>query len=451
MTTNPFTAGSSRTKLSASQVAAYNQSGALVLDTRRRRPLYFDGRFLAARDLQREQDYFLQRQADLGRTAGFGVVHGLMVELVTGAGSDSIRIHAGQGITPAGELVLLRNDLVLRLSDLAEEEKLDVQFGVARIPRPAARTRTGLYVIALRPVEFTANPITSYPTSIEGSRTTHDGDIVEATAVTLTAYPDPSSNYEPSQRRAAVAQQIFTTGSTGQVNDGLLPVAMVSLQRGSVEWIDPWMVRRETARDYAGARLGLTDNASKLAFFMQYDSQLREIMSARNQGGLSSGFGAATYFRAIPGAGRFPLASINTGDFSQTFFPQQLDVRLSIVPDDEIPALLDEGMNLPSIDLTQPPDSYQQIAVFALVPLARDSFNKIKSSLVDVPLKPVVPQVVSFRRPLELLTLYRGGVALQNTPPLIENIWKEPVGSQTFGYYIRRRSAPQFVDFTTSK
>ena len=44
----------------------------LVGDPRRWRPRWFDGRFLAASDLQGEQNYFLTRQADLGRAGGSG-------------------------------------------------------------------------------------------------------------------------------------------------------------------------------------------------------------------------------------------------------------------------------------------------------------------------------------------------------------------------------------------
>ena len=58
-----FTGGSTRSRLKADQVRDLTASGALVLDSRRRRPLYFDGRFLAARDLAREQDYFLDRKS----------------------------------------------------------------------------------------------------------------------------------------------------------------------------------------------------------------------------------------------------------------------------------------------------------------------------------------------------------------------------------------------------
>src|SRR5215207_10728798 len=54
-------------------------ASALVLDGLRRRPRYFDGRFLTGADLTRDQDYVRQRQADLARAGGSGVISGLKV------------------------------------------------------------------------------------------------------------------------------------------------------------------------------------------------------------------------------------------------------------------------------------------------------------------------------------------------------------------------------------
>jgi hypothetical protein len=142
-------------------------SSSIVSASSKTRPLWFDGRFLAAQDLERDQNYFLAGQAVLGQAAGFGVIHGLTVNTVSTSGqppdAETIVISAGQGLTPGGQLVMLATDLTVLLSDLTEEENLDVQFGLSQTPAAIARTRTGLYVIALRPVQFTANPITSYP------------------------------------------------------------------------------------------------------------------------------------------------------------------------------------------------------------------------------------------------------------------------------------------------
>ncbi len=455
-----YTKGSSRVALTSNELTTYQGNGSVVLNSQRTRPYWFDGRFLAARDLAREQDYFLQRQADLGQCAGFGVVHGLWAQVLDpasdpNASADTIVIRAGQGVTPSGELVLLPSDLPLRISDLAVEENLDVQFGLSSMPNVPARTRSGLFVLALRPVEFTANPIVSYPTSIQGTRTTHDSDIVEATAVTLVPYPDPVTTYDASQRRAALARQIFVTASGTQISTDLLPLAMVSLQRGVIEWIDPYLVRRDTGPEYSGLRFGLTDPAAQQAFLMQYDAQLQETVAVRKAAGLSAAFSAASYFQALPQAGRFPLASLTVSGqnaaqtFSQVFFPQQLDVRLSIVPVDEIAALIEDSMSLPPLDLTLPPDAYANIAVFALIPVARADYAKLKSSLPVLAPTTTLPQLLSSRPPIELLRLYQGASIGMAPSPNQNATWASAIGTQTYGYYVRRRAAPAFVDFST--
>src|SRR5690349_14444128 len=63
-------------------IDAWRAQDLLVVDARRSRSHYFDGRFLAARDLTREQNYFLTRQADLSRARGIGVIAGLGVDVV---------------------------------------------------------------------------------------------------------------------------------------------------------------------------------------------------------------------------------------------------------------------------------------------------------------------------------------------------------------------------------
>ena len=47
--------GSNRERIAPEDVAALRLAGTLVQDARRERPRWFDGRFLAARDLIREQ------------------------------------------------------------------------------------------------------------------------------------------------------------------------------------------------------------------------------------------------------------------------------------------------------------------------------------------------------------------------------------------------------------
>ncbi len=447
-----YTQGSMRVVLQQPDLEAQD-NGSIVLDSRRTRPLWFDGRFLAAKDLEREQNYFLQRQADLGQAGGFGVMHGLFVTQppATGEVSDSetIVIEAGAGITPAGELVMLPTDLTIQLSDLSEEENLDAQFGISTMPQQPARTRTGLYVIALRPVEFTANPITSYPTSIQGSRTTHDGDIVEATAVSLVPYTSTVNTTDPTKQQAMLARQIFVANNPGTLSDSLLPLAMVSLQRGAINWIDPYLVRRDAGPQSSGVRFGLADPAVQQAYLLQYSSQLQSVVASRQSNGQAANFAASSVFQALPSAGTFPIDAINAIDFSQVFFPSQMDVRLSIIPSDELPALIEDSLSLPPIDLTLSADAYANLAVFALIPVPRNMLASLKNSLPETPLNPTLPQVVANRSPLQLLRLFQGSVTFNPVPPFANSAWNLAIGQQKYGFYVRRRSEAIYVDFTS--
>ena len=195
------------------------------------------------------------------------------------------------------------------------------------MPVTPARTRTGLYVIALRPVQFTANPITSYPTTVRGAATRHPGDIVEATSVSLVPWPTPASNDGTTPGSASLARQIFVTGASGGLSNALLPLAMVSVSGGAIVWLDNWLVRRQTGVDFTGLRFGLTDPATQQAFLLQYDTQLQQAVNTLARQQRPARFPATSYFQALPPAGRFPLASIDPNAFTQTFFPSQMDVQ----------------------------------------------------------------------------------------------------------------------------
>jgi hypothetical protein len=424
----------------------------MVLTGRNSRPLWFDGRFLAAGDLKREQNYFLQRQAELGQAGGFGVLHGLLVDqgasATQPAPAETIVIHAGVGITPAGGLVMIPSDLTIQLSDLADEENLEVQFGLSTAPQQPPRTRTGVYVIALRPVEFTANPVSSYPTSIQAPRVTHDGDIVEATVVSLVAYPNPVNGYDTSLQQAALARQIFATGNPGSLSDSLLPLAMIGIDRNAIQWIDLYLVRRDSGPQYSGVRPGLTDPATQQAFFRQYDAQLQSIVANRPAGSKSN-FAATDHFQALPPAGRLPLDAIDTVGLTQTFFPQQMNVQLNIIPNDELPAVVEDGLSLPPIDLTLPASTYANMSVFVLIPVPRENFATLSASLQATQLNPALPQAPASSAVKPLLQLFQNQAVLALPSTSTASPWTSAINNQTYGFYVRRRSEPVFGDFTT--
>jgi hypothetical protein len=108
--------------------------------------------------------------------------------------------------------------------------------------------RTGLFLLVLRPVEFSANPIVAYPTTIAGPRRIEDGDVIEATAITLIPYPDSGGAATLAEARRYVARKLFLGEAAGLPQDAL-PLGMLAMERGSVRWVDVAMVRRETGAD----------------------------------------------------------------------------------------------------------------------------------------------------------------------------------------------------------
>lgn len=432
--------GPQRDRLSDAVVAKIEPQLPRIKDDRRRRPLYFDGRFLAARDLTREQDYFLARQADLGRAGGFGVVAGLVASEQDGR----IAISAGHGVTPSGEMVVLSEPLVLDPRQALVSETVRVRLGVSRAITPPTGTRTGLFVIALRPIEYEANPIAQYPTTLDGDRGVHNGDIVEATAVTLLPYPDLGDPTELRLRRAHAAKEIFVDRVTPGLVTDALPIAMVAIDRGRLVWVDPHLVRREIGAE-AGDILGVTGAplALREAFMLQYDDHLRDVL-----GSVHGAIVASDHFLALPPAGAMPKSSIDRQHFTQRFFPAEVDVDLSVVPSDELGALLEEARLLPPIDLSDP-DELAGTSVLVLVPVDRAGLDSARAQLVGKrrALPAVAPNLLARKRPLErLVSLPLLRQPLSASVPAVsaeDKAWRALLDldrANDVVWYVRRRS-----------
>jgi hypothetical protein len=403
-----LTAGAARETIAAEDVEALRAAGALIDDSRRERPRYFDGRFLAARDLIRDQQYFLARESDLGQATGGGVAAGLRV--ARGSGADELLIEHGHGVTPAGELVVIPRDFTVRLADIPLAEQLSARFSLLRLPQLAMRNRTGLFVLALRPVEFTANPIGAYPSSITGQRTVEDGDVIEATAIVLVPWTEDDATDALEARRGRAARGIFVERKLNGVATNVLPLAMVALQSNTVAWLDVAMLRRELGADRADLPgLGLGDRALRLSHLLQYQAHLDELLQTTS----SRGFTATSQFTALPPAGPMPSGMIGT-DFTQNFFPSEIDVEFAPIPDDELPALVDETLALPPIDLTAPSELLDSTSVLILAPVPRNEWQatlaRLQQATSDSRVRRLLPAAsnrLASRKPLEILLRLR--------------------------------------------
>ena len=121
------------------------------------------------------------------------------------------------------------------------------------------------------------------------------------------------------------------------LSSNVLLVAMLALQNNLVAWIDVAMVRRELGADRADLPgLGHAPRALRLAHLMQHQVHLADVLNAN--GGKS--FAAREHFSALPSAGPL-LGNHRQRDFTQRYFPPEVAVDFSIIPEDELPALVE--------------------------------------------------------------------------------------------------------------
>jgi hypothetical protein len=439
--------GTRRERVDVDELRRLKKAGAVFLDPRRTRPLWFDGRFLKAHDLNREQNYFLTRQADLAVATGTGIIEGLRVE--AGTTATAIVIREGHGVTHGGERVLIARDLVVDLANIPIIQRLNVALGLSRIPAPPLRSRSGLYIVVLRPLEFTANPIASYPTHIDEQRSLEDGEIIEATAVTLVPYALSGNLIDAGQRRAQAADQIFVSGSEVNVPSSSLPLAMIELERGNVRWIDNDMVSRDMGTTYSDVLgFGLAPRPLRQAHYKQYQAMLSDVLDERRSLNSSLRFAATEHFISLPPAGQMPAAGVDMATGTQVFFPAAMNVELSLVPEDEIATLVEESMLLPPIDLTANEATLETTSVLILVPVQRHRHASRTRALTSRPvaLKPSVNLTRTHLKPIDLVRGLRTKLpvftppAIRPTVDLSEATWRSLVAEHTLLWYIRRRN-----------
>ncbi len=448
---NKIQTGPARETIDLAELLKWKGKGTIITDDRRRRPLWFDGRFLDAQALNAEQNYFLARQSDYGRVAGFGVITGLGVR----AHSEKARtiiIDAGHGLTPSGSQVVLPEQLTVDLAAVSEGQQLDASFGISAIPKASPFNRTGLYIVALRTVEYTGNPISSYPTHVDAPRTVHDGSVIEATAVTLIPYTDAGAGTELEQRRSAVAREIFFEESLKGQPENVLPLAMLALDHGILKWLDLFMVRREIAqRERNVWGLGISPRPLRASHLRQYSVQLNELQKNLGSGGRII---ASEHFSVLPPAGPMPASGINGSDFSFNYFPAEMDVELSIVPDDELPALLEDSMLLPPLDLELTGEAQESTSVLVVMPVPRHQFRSLSQSLPTLTreLQAAQPGMIAKRKPIVALNQLMSRRLIRPILPEVltaDSVWRNELSKHTQLWFIRRRNLHYKAEVTS--
>lgn len=472
-----LTSGSLRTLVKADVAETFLAAGCLVVDHRRSRPFWFDGRFLTARDLNREQDYFLTRQADLADAAGSGVAEGLLVE--AGDAATRVRITPGHGVCAGGARVLVppvplgdgtQGAVVIDLADVPVQDQLNAALGTSGGAAMPSTARSGLFVLALRPIEFTAGPVGRYPTKPGETIAAHDGETVEAALVTLIPFPEGGAFLDEHRRRSDAARRIFLAEGGWTPPANCLPLALLALDRNQARWIDPWLVRRrlgDVRSDPLG--LGQAPRPAREAHLVQYHRQLDDVLRERSARRQAPRFAAAEHFAVLPPAGRLPAAGVAVeadGALVQHFFPAEMDVDLAVVPEDELATVVEESFVLPPVPLTGSSDELAATAVLVLIPVPRGELRGVARR--QVPARRPVLSRAALRaesvRPVALmsnLALLRetvavsrerlvadrarlsaidGGAPAEADGPLDPAQWRSWIAKAKTLWYVRRRA-----------
>jgi len=454
--------GDARVEMDKQAVLQAVKAGVLDVDERRARARYSDGQVLGADGFRRDHALFARRQRDLGRIVERGVVEGLHLRqalLLDGDGLatdklDPTRlvIDPGHGVTRAGQTIVVRSKLEIDLTQLPIFQKLDAVFGLDRLPRPPIRTQSGVFAVALRPVEFTANPVAPYPTQITGERRLEDGDVIEASLVTLVPLQSESSLDGVDAGPAALAHRVFVGGLDPLPIDDALPIAALALERGQIVWLDVDVARREATAD-PGHGFGIGHRAELDAHMRHFEQRMAAIIERRQQAALGTRFAASDYFEVLPPAGEIPTAGVSvSGDrLVQWFFPADVEADLVLIAEDELPELIEEAMPLGPYDLSQGAKIAEASPIMIAITVPRDDFAATAQALGGVLRQSIGPRLGSFarRRPIDaLLRRFQRPASLVGGPTVPELVpWENALAgaSSLFFFRQRRRARTSFA------
>jgi hypothetical protein len=298
-------------------------------------PHYFNGRLLAAEDLQADQAAKLARQAWLGQACGYGVVDGLLVSHAT---ATSVRVSAGLGLNRQGQVLRLPDPIILPLTPQPATPSTPIddagRFANCNFS-PAGQSGSvaaGAYLLTAIPasrLDGLAPLKASAGSSSPGGCTSKwEVDGLQFKAIRLTGFKDQDAGVTADNRRNLLAHWCFGSLALQQLArdpfhfadtyTGLdqvdpadltpcdLALAVFYWTGSALGFVDLWAARRRLIRSGAlDSWSGLISDkrvAEGQARFLQFQAQL-EALRARG-----AGLQATTAFRFLPPAGFLPIS-----------------------------------------------------------------------------------------------------------------------------------------------
>jgi hypothetical protein len=288
---------------------------------------YFDGKFLRAEDLNREQLYLRSLVQLSNRAGGAGVVNGLTVSLASGG---ALEISAGLAIDPAGRVLYLPHDAAVGVAALIEASRQAAGSGTSGATSPAMGESafspcesatappssvtttfpTDLYLIAIAQAEALCGEEDVYGKLCEDACVTStdrpyrlEGVVVRAIPLSLCPPTCTAAWLTAKHRRSQVASAYYATerallgklmsgarlrldlwcqGAAG-LSGNLVPLAVAAVNGGAVTFLDVWTARRERMesppRSFWAWQMMMRPWSVFLAQVLQFQCQLHELLT----------------------------------------------------------------------------------------------------------------------------------------------------------------------------
>ncbi|MDQ1591845.1 MAG: hypothetical protein QOG71_2472 [Pyrinomonadaceae bacterium] len=374
---------------------------------------FFNGRLLSAEDLRQEQQANRERDSQLARAVGAGIVHGLEVARAPQSGGGGltnavVRVRAGLALNESGVALALPLDTEVAL--VRELEAVNAEAGLFATCAPPKQTAVvagaGMYLLVVAPASgyYQRAPVSGLGgaglTSPGcGSRYAVEGvqfKLVSVDINTLAGIPadvrtqlntlmsaggaanlsllrnvmaylcfgaaqtaafarDPFATANHPDAPAAPSNVLGALSAAGELTRCDVPLALLYwTATGGVDFVDMWSVRRRVTRatvtDAWGTPGGDAERGLREAMSMQFQEHLEMLRASASS---AQAVVAENYFRYLPPAGFLPLGGVAglVGFNYQTVFQNTTYRGPVYINGARVAALLHEARSYPPIEV----------------------------------------------------------------------------------------------------
>jgi hypothetical protein len=285
---------------------------------------YFDGKFLRADDLRVEQDYLRNLVWLSNRAGGSGVVSGLDV---SDGGAGKLELSAGLAIDPRGRVLSMPYDTTVEVAKLIEASRQAAAAKAAgaggtpgfaacapdtvtTTPPAGGAVTEDLYLVVAYHAEAMCGEQDVYGKLCEDACVTSTARPYRLEGIVLRAVPlalgpaactatwlgrkhrrnqlasaffaDERATLGREMSGARLRTEVWCRGAAAETGDGV-PLAVVSLSGGALEFVDEWTARRERMADppvrWWQWQTGMRPLAVFWAQVLQFQCQLADVLS----------------------------------------------------------------------------------------------------------------------------------------------------------------------------